>query len=80
MNICLKEQTGIHTRPLHQGPWKASNATAKMYRSNDLCKQITKWILAHKLPTSKSGNRQYKCDTIHEKVPSLSLHYRQKPA
>jgi len=23
MAICLKVQTGAHTRPLHQGPWKA---------------------------------------------------------
>jgi len=26
MAICLKGQTGAHTRPLHQGPWKACYA------------------------------------------------------
>jgi len=31
--IFLKGQTGAHTRPLHQGPWKASYAPAPLYKT-----------------------------------------------
>jgi len=30
--LCLKGQTGAHSRPLHQGPWKASYTSGCVWR------------------------------------------------